>query len=118
MPPAGSLVVSPPQIARSRESSADQAIVEQMAKQAVEGAFVTNGLVYEKHEEASNDAQIYKRAVARAKQVPDHKMRSRVWGMTKDGKVELDTDKKAEWQFAVKYDPNREKSTRAKASSS
>lgn len=113
-----SLVVTPPPIQRSRESSADQAIVEAMVKQITPGKFITNGEVYAVHGDASNDAQLYKRAVARAMNVPDHKMRSRVWGTDSKGTILTDTDKRGNWLFAVRYDPDREKSTRNRSTSS
>lgn len=114
-----SLIVEPPAIQRLRETSADQEVVKNMADTIRSddglGAWVSNGDIYSAHHDAALDAGIYKRAVARALGVQDFKMRTRTWGM-KNGTVELDTEAKgAEWRFAVKFDPERQKRVRNKS---
>ena len=105
------ILITPPNVTRTRVSSADPAIIEAMKKNATDGQYVTNAKTYKTAAEAGNEAQVYRRALAKALNIEPHKLVGKTWGM--DGDTLLtDREKPGTWRFALAVDRNRAKRTR------
>lgn len=104
-PQTGSAVVlTPPTIARHRESSIPSALVESMAGQ-IDAGYVSNGLVYKTKNDASNAALNHRKAMARFLEMDSAKpLKSRVWEAT--GKT--DPDAEGQWVFGITRRPQNE----------
>ena len=108
----GSLIVEPPKQQGRKSSSADQEILTAMAKQVQQGVFVGDGKVFKTAKDAGNEANVYRRGLARALNVEDYKIVSRVWGYDKNGNVLADREKNGEWQFGLTVNHDRVKRQR------
>lgn len=113
MPAVASLIIVPPASTRASSSKADKDIVAGMVAGINADTWVTDGATYDTYKLAQNGSGLYRRALPKALNVPAHTLKSKVWGIGKDGAVVTDRDKKAEWKFAFTLDPNRPKRTRA-----
>lgn len=109
MPKLSSLIIEPPEATRKSSSSANPDVVLQMVSEIGPEAWVWDGKVYATAKAAEQEAGVYRRALPKALGMDAHKLKSKIWGTDKDGKVVTDREKPADWRFAFQTDPNRQK---------
>lgn len=108
-----SLIVEPPKRLGSRTVDVDPALLAAIDKEFGPDHYVGDGFVYETAKEAGNAVALYRRALARHRNIGEHTIKTRVWGQDKKGQLITDRAVKGDWYVGLSHDPERVKRTRS-----
>lgn len=117
MPPS-SLIVEPPKRIGSRTVDVDPDLLAAIDKEFGPGHYVGDGFVYGTAKDAGNAVALYRRALARHRNIGEHTIKTRVWGQDKKGNLITDRAVAGDWYVGLSHDPERVKRTRATSAAS